>query len=558
MKFRPRWVLIGLAAQIAYSAPVTIRVNAAETTGPWQPVWNYFGYDEPNYTYAANGRKLIHELAGLSSSLVYIRTHNLLTTGTGEAGLKIGSTNAYTEDPQDVAHYDWAIVDKIFDTYTEAGAKPLVEIGFMPKALSVRPEPYVPLWKPGENFSHYFVGWTFPPKDYEKWGTLVSQFVQHLAEKYGESEVESWPFEVWNEPDIAYWHGTPEEYDRLYDFAAAAVKKVLPRGSVGGPASTGPGNPKGAAFLRQFLKHCADGSNAVTGERGSPLDFISYHVKGHPDLKDGQVRMGLAQQLKDAAGGFAIVREFEKFRNLPIILSESDPEGCAACSAQVYPQNAYRNGTLYPGYEAAALKSMLELATNAQVRLKGVLTWAFEFEGQPYFAGFRSLATNGVDKPVLDLFRMLGLMRGERVTTKSDGALPADSILQSGVREHPDVDAVAVRGRDALEILIWNYQDFESGGTAADIQLQLSGLPQEATRMLIEHFRIDQQHSNSYALWQKLGSPQQPTADQRVELETAGQLQLLESPKWMNIHAGSAALQFVLPSEAVSLVRVSW
>jgi xylan 1,4-beta-xylosidase len=87
------------------------------------------------------------------------------------------------------------------------------------------------------------------------------------------------------------------------------------------------------------------------------------------------------------------------FQNLPILLSEADPEGCAACSARVYPQNMYRNGTLYAAYEAAAVKSILELFDVAHSNLEGILTWAFEFENQPYFDGFeRSLRMVSINR----------------------------------------------------------------------------------------------------------------------------------------------------------------
>ena len=77
---------------------VTVDVHAGKRTGPYRPLWNWFGYDEPNYTYSANGRKLLRELAELSPEPVRVRTHNLLTSGDGTPALKWGSTNAYTED----------------------------------------------------------------------------------------------------------------------------------------------------------------------------------------------------------------------------------------------------------------------------------------------------------------------------------------------------------------------------------------------------------------------------------------------------------------------------
>jgi xylan 1,4-beta-xylosidase len=168
---------------------------------------------------------------------VYIRTHFMLATGDGMPNFKWGSTNAYTEDASGKPVYNWTIVDRIVDTYLEAKAKPFVEIGFMPEALSSKPEPYQPVWSPGSNFDKYYVGWSYPPKDYAKWGELVYQWVRHEVEKHGADEVASWYWEVWNEPDISYWHGSPEEYNKLYDYAAAAVKRALPGAKVGGPGN---------------------------------------------------------------------------------------------------------------------------------------------------------------------------------------------------------------------------------------------------------------------------------------------------------------------------------
>ncbi len=527
-----RTLLLGvMIATAAAQSPVTIRINATDRMGRFEPIYAYFGYDEPNFTYTANGRKLIGELAALSPVPVYLRTHFMLATGDGTPGLKWGSTNAYTEDAAGRPVYDWTITDRIFDTYLQAGAKPFVEIGFVPKALSAKPEPYQPTWIPGARNEQYSIGWSYPPKDYAKWGELVYQWVRHAVEKYGAREVEQWYWEVWNEPDISYWHGTPEEYDKLYDSAAAGVKRALPRAKVGGPATTGPSSEHAAAYLRQFLEHCA--------ATGVPLDFITYHAKGRPTVVDGHVRMGMAKETADVDAGFRIVTSFAKFRALPIVLSEADPEGCAACSARVYPPNAYRNGTLYPVYTAAMLKNIYDLAARRGANIAGMLTWAFEFENQPYFDGFRTLATNGIDKPVLNVFRMAGLMRGDRVRVSSDAA----------------VDALAARSERGLTALVWNYHDDDVAAEDASLQLRIGGVPEG--RALVRHYRIDQTHSNAYTAWKRMGSPQSPSREQYAELEGAGQLQMLESPRWIEVR-GETAIEFKLPRQAVSLVELSW
>jgi xylan 1,4-beta-xylosidase len=550
-------LLLAAASGLAQDT-VTIRVNASEKTGPFKPIYRYFGYDEPNYTYMKDGRKLVGELAALSPGQVYIRTHFMLATGDGTPGLKWGSTNAYTEDAAGNPIYDWKIVDRILDTYLQAQAKPFVEIGFMPQALSSKPEPYRPTWIPGAANREYSIGWSYPPKDYSKWGELVYQWVRHSVEKYGKEEVASWYWEVWNEPDISYWHGTPEEYDKLYDFAADAVKRALPSARVGGPATTGPNSPKAAAFLRQFLEHCATGNNFATGKTGSPLDFVSYHAKGRPNVVEGHVQMGLGKNLADVSEGMKILTSFPQFRNLPIILSESDPEGCAACSARVYPQNAYRNGALYPCYTAIAINNIFKLADRHQANIEGMLTWAFEFEDQPYFDGFRTLATNGIDKPVLNVFRMAAMMHGDRVTVESSGALTVDDIVKQGVRQKPDVNALAVRSDRDVTVMSWNYHDDDVPGPDASVRLTITGLPAEAKRGQLHHYRIDSEHSNAYTVWKEIGSPQKPTPEQYAHLESAAKLQELVPPRQIQINAGTVELKFPLPRQAVSLVQITW
>src|SRR5438874_11492385 len=154
------------------SKTVSIRVNLNNEIAPMNPVWAWFGYDEPNYTYMTDGKKLLSELAALSPVPVYIRTHNLLTSGDGTPALKWGSTNAYTEDAAGRPRYDWTIVDRIFDTLVERKMKPLVEIGFMPEALSIHPQPYRHTFPNGS----IFTGWSYPPRDYAKWRELVYQW----------------------------------------------------------------------------------------------------------------------------------------------------------------------------------------------------------------------------------------------------------------------------------------------------------------------------------------------------------------------------------------------
>jgi xylan 1,4-beta-xylosidase len=544
------------SAQSGSIEPLDIRVDLTKTVGPYTPIYRWFGYDESNYTTMKYGKQLLRELHDLSPEPVYIRAHHLLTSGNGVAELKWSSSNVFRLDANGKPVYDWTITDQTFDEYQRAGVRPFVELGFMPKDLAAD--------VPGisEYQLHYpkpAMGGSVnnPPKDYAMWGELVRKFTEHLVQRYGKEQVKTWYFEVWNEPDIIYWHGTEAEYLKLYDYAVAGVRAALPEAKVGGPATTGPGSEKAAAYLDAFLRHCLNEKSASDGKT-VPLDFISFHPKGHPETVDGHVRMGLGAELKAAKAGFEIVAKYPRLRKLPIVLSEADPEGCAACSIKVNPANAYRNGSLYATYTAAAIKGLFDLEDEAHVNLAAMLSWSFEFEGKDYFEGFRTLATNGIDKPVLNVFRMAGLMEGDRVAVNSTGRVRTEKILKSGVREQPDVDALATKTEHRAAVMLWNYHDDDLQAAGTQVKVTVAGMPAGVKRVLLQHYRIDETHSNAYTVWKQMGSPQSPTPEQYTRLKQAGQLELLNSPEWMDVRDGKLLIEMELPRQATSLLRLSW
>jgi xylan 1,4-beta-xylosidase len=220
----------------------------------------------------------------------------------------------------------------------------------------------------------------------------------------------------------------------------------------------------------------------------------------------------------------------------------------------VYPQNGYRNGTLYASYTAASFARKYALAERHGVNFEGAVTWAFEFEGQPYFAGFRVLSTNGVPLPVLNVFRMFGLMGGERLAVESDGEVGLEAIRRDGVRGKPDVSALASKRYGQVCVLAWHHHDDDVPGPDAEVELEISGLPGEGGPVLLEHFRIDREHSNAFEAWGRMGSPRQPTPAQYAELQRASDLALLGSPEWVHPEGGKLTLRFSLPRQGESLM----
>ena len=544
-------VVLAGQARIAAQAPrdVTIRVDAADDIGELRPVWRFFGADEPNYAYMKDGRRLLAELGELRPHEVYFRAHNLLTSGDGTPALKWGSTNAYTEDAAGRPIYDWTVVDRIFDTYLARGVRPYVQLGFMPKALSTKPEPYQHEWRPGSG--ELYTGWAYPPKDYAKWGELVYQLAMHAIAKYGLAEVQGWYWETWNEPNIGYWKGTRDEFFKLHDVTLAEVRRALPGAHTVGPHMAG----ADAKWLSAYFDHVFRTVPVAGGTTPQKPDFISFHPKGSPTSVDGHIRMGLSTQLQVVDRLFGTIASYPEAKALPIILGESDPEGCAACQGAAL---AYRNGTMYSSYTAASMARIQDLALKHGLQLDGALTWAFEFEDQPYFPGFRVLASNGIDHPVLNVFRMMSRMPERRLSVSSTGALPLDSIVARGVRGEAEISAIASRGENRLAVLAWHYHDDDVSGATANVQLVVAALPASATSVRVTHYRIDDDHSNAFTAWKRMGSPVAPNNAQYAALKTAGGLAELEPASRVPVTHGATTLNFSLPRQGVSLVVLDW
>jgi xylan 1,4-beta-xylosidase len=531
-------------------AAVSVRVDAARRIGELPPIWRFFGADEPNYATRPQGAHLLMELGELRPGAVYFRAHNLMTTGDGTADFKWGSTNLYSEKEDGTPIYDFTIVDAILDTYLARGIHPYLELGFMPAALSSAPRevPYRRPWAPGIDLKGITAGWSYPPQDFDKWRELIYVWTLHNVERYGRAEVERWYFEVWNEPNLDfYWSGTPQDFYRLHDYAIDAVRRALPSARVGGPDVAGSGDE----FMDGFLTHITREPNYATGRIGTPTDFISFHAKGQPTVVDGHVRMGISNQLRTADQAFAKIAAVPELKYLPVVIGENDPEGCAACPGA---QNAYRNGSLYASYTAASYARLWELARRRHVQLAGALTWAFTFVDQPWFAGYRQLATNGIDLPVLNVFRMFSRLGVDQVAATSSGEIDLERIESDGVRGSPDVGVLATRTQQGrVQILLWHYHDDDLARPAARIQLTVAGLA-PAARYRARAWRVDPDHGNAFSAWVDMGSPANPSQSQIDRLSRSAQMTARYVP--VQIRDDRATIIRRLPLQGVELIEL--
>ena len=209
-----------------------------------------------------------------------------------------------------------------------------------------------------------------------------------------------------------------------------------------------------------------------------------------------------------------------------------------------------------------------ELARKYGLQVEGAVTWAFEFEDQPAFAGFRALATDGIDKPVLNAFRMFGMLGGGEgcadlshgptcgswVATESDGALPLEQVVTNSVTEAPDVNAVATRNGREVDVLVWNYHDADVDGPPAHLLLAVDGM--RGAEAVEAEFRMDATHSNAFSAWQQMGSPAHPTAEQVDRLEKAGSLAQAVPDHAVPVNAGKVNFLLSVPRQGIVLVRL--
>src|SRR5205085_4344647 len=152
----------------------------------------------------------------------------------------------------------------------------------------------------------------------------------------------------------------------------------------------------------------------------------------------------------------------------------------AACGMATNPQKAYRNGTMYSSYTAASFAREYVLMKQYGVNFLGAVTWAFEFENQPWFAGFRDLATNGVDKPVLNVFRMFGMMKGNRVFVEGNRMYDLKIFVDSSVRGQTDIGGIASKDKSSAALMVWNYHDEDKQAQAEEVAIIINGIPAKA------------------------------------------------------------------------------
>jgi xylan 1,4-beta-xylosidase len=477
-----------LTAQVAE----TITVDAAAPAQPFAHFWEHmFGSGRAVLSLRESYRDDLRAVRSVTA-LSYVRFHGILDDDIG----------VYSEGLRGKPVYNFSYVDQVYDGLLANGARPIVELSFMPSRLAQRDI--------RQSFWYHPV--VSPPKNYVRWDGLITALARHLVQRYGIEEVSQWYFEVWNEPNLDFWAGNPKQqtYWTLYDHTAKSLKAVDPRLRVGGPATAQ------AAWVVAFIRHCK--------EHGVPLDFVSSHVYGDDSKKDVFGTAGHISRERMVCSAVAKVHaeiQASPLPALPLIWTEFN----ASWSNHSDVTDAAFMGPW-----------LAETVSQCDGLVQDMSYWTFSdvFEEQgvvktPFYGGFGLLAVGGIPKPAFNAFALLHQLGEQRLTSDA-----AEALLTR-------------RADGALVIALWNYEDVDATVPARKVTLQLRGLTAGTASIQ----QVDPEHGDALVEYEKIGSPRYPTAAQFTLLRTAA---ALPPPVTRPLDAGS--LQLEIPPDGLMLVTI--
>ncbi len=467
----------------------TITIDTSAQTRPFPHIWEQmFGSGRANLSLRDSYRSDLRAVKAITA-FQYIRFHAIFHDENG----------VYDEDSQGHPVYNFSYVDQIYDGLLAENVKPFVELSFMPQKLAANKTPH-PFW---------YKPFPSPPNDPDKWSALIEAFTRHLLDRYGRDEVESWYFEVWNEPNIDFWDGVPkqETYFALYDTTAKAVKRVDPNLRVGGPATAQ------AAWVDKFIAHCVEGK--------IPFDFVSTHVYGNDTSQDVFGRNEKIVRRDMVAR--AAKKVFDQVKasaapNTPIIWSEynatymTQPEVTDSAFMGPWIANNIR--------ECDGLANIMSYWSFSDV---------FEEQGvikTPFYGGYGLVAERNIPKAAFRAFQLLHLLADRRLPLASENGL------------------VTERADGSIVVALWNYA--EPGQSTPPKAFHLSVKPGEARSYRLQ--TVGPGNGSALDAWTKIGSPSLPTLQQIHDLRNASKLRAAER---FSLNA-----PIVIPQQTLALIEL--
>jgi xylan 1,4-beta-xylosidase len=495
-------LVTGLSQPVA-AADVTVDLTQTMESRPFPHFWeNMFGSGRAALALRAAYQEDISTVKA-QLPFQYVRFHGIFHDELG-----VVEIDKKTHKPV----YNFTYIDQIYDDLLQHHVKPFVELGFMPLPLATHPEKRFGFWyKPNVN----------PPKSYAAWDDLISHFTHHLLERYGAEELESWYFEVWNEPNIGFWGGIPAQksYFELYDHTAKTIKAINPKLRVGGPSTAQ------AAWAYDFLKHAAD--------QQIPVDFVSSHVYANDTSKD------VFHNNIPIARDEMVCRSVRKVHDeivrsplpqIPLIFSEYNAS---------YANEPNVTDSIYMGPWLATTIAQCDGLTQ----MMSLWTFSDVFEEQgvpktPFYGGFGLIATGHIAKPALNALAILHRLGDQRLNSTARNSL------------------VTQRSDGTWVVALWNYAAPDGTGdkytpppleTTDSLRFQLI-LPANIQQATV--YRVDRHHGNVMDQYDAMGRPLTPTREQVVSLRAAAQL---PAPEHMTV---GTAVEVLVPRQGLAVIEL--
>ncbi len=526
------WCMLVLSNNSFAATTYNIAVDAGKPTSALNRFWEKcvgadHMYTVINTAYGGNIRSAF-AIAKNELGMKSVRAHGILDDDVG----------IYKEDASGNPVYNWKNYDTIMDYVTSLGWKPIVELSFMPAALASGTT--TTCWYNG------VPGNVTKPKDYTKWQNLIYEIVKHSATRYGASEIEAWHWEVWNEPDInpQFFTGTYDDYLHMYDYAVEGALKADTNIKIGGPASA---LSDTGGLLKTFLNHCISKNYANSAKTSTRVNFISWHQ--YPWGEGDQNATAFAPRQR---GIDAFIKRYPtlKLENLQTEWNASarynyfDDECNASFAAKavhslfpemnqgVQPPDVFSFWVISDIFEEANLSS-----TSAFAGAMGMI-----------------LRQRDAKKPSFNAFKMLHML-GDSVLSLTGGTAATATTGLNGI-------ATVSKDKNQVQILIYDH-NYGSGAnptvsTVIDsMKLQVKNLPFQSSKVKVERYGVDHDHSNSFTTWVSQGRPAKPTSAQWDKLQADGTLKLLDSVSTVTITNATFSKTYAQYQPGVSLLVLS-
>ena len=516
-----------------FAQKTTFYVNSQEIIGENTQFWKASGTDLLYHLAEKPSGQALLDRMERTNSCIYLRNHYALT-GHIREGVEVG-IEVYSEDNDGNSVYDFSRVNRIYAEFVKRGLKPVVECDYMPKGLTSRKIDNAV--GNDEGMSVKNAG----PEDWSKWRDLLVAFTENLVNTFGAEEVRTWYFEVWNEPDGWKQHDIQTFY-KLYDVFVDAITSVDPKLKVGGPACYH------ESFLKNFLEHIVNGTNHVTGRKGTRIDFISYHIYG---LSGGWLNN--EPKIKPQVSRFSqsvlwlsrLISKYKSLKDVEFHINEWGMSSHFQKTVAKFPDLHYRNSEESPLFMVKMIDCLYAIEDNYNFPTAMLLYWggAWEAEKDEFFMGHRTLTTAGnIPKPIQTGYEMLAQLGSNRIEVK-------------GTRIGERHGIIATKSDDnEVRLIVYNYNETDDQLNVSDsIDVVISGLSDEVYGF--KEYRMDRLNNNTYRSWQSMGSPKTSNEADIEKLQNAADLSITKSGSF-SISDGTGKLQLILPRHSMSLIKI--